>query len=85
MTISAPEWLTKRGGTLRPGGDARVWFVVFRGEPQYKLTPVPVDGKFGCAVMQTINGKRIESATRADTPEEALRGGLEDLRKALGW
>jgi hypothetical protein len=85
MTITAPEWLAKRGATLAHGADTRTWFVLFRGEPQYKLAPVPVAGKVGCAITQTINGKMIESTARADTPEEALRGGLEDLRKALGW
>ena len=53
---------------------------MFQGEPQYKLAPVPVEGKYGCAIMQTINGKPIPSTARADTADAALQGGLEDLR-----
>ncbi len=85
MAISVPEWLAKRGGGLRPNSDPRIWLVTFRGEAQYRLTPVPVGGQFGCAVTQTINGKRIPCAATAATEEEAVRAGLEALRQALGW
>jgi hypothetical protein len=44
-----------------------------------------VAGKFGCSVTQTVNGKRLDSGASYATLEDALRGGLEDLRKALGW
>jgi hypothetical protein len=85
MALTAPEWLTKRGGSLRRGSDDRTWFVMLGGQPQYKLVPVPVRGKVGVAISQTINGKRIDSASTAANEEEAVRAGLEDLRKALGW
>jgi hypothetical protein len=85
MAITAPEWLVKRGGSLKPGPYGDVWFVMFQGGPQYKLAPVPVGGKYGCAITQTINGKPIPSTARADTADAAIQGGLEDLRKALGW
>lgn len=85
MAVNAPEWLVKRGGGLTPGPYGDVWFVMLREAPQYKLAPVPVAGKYGCAITQTINGKRIDSTARADTAEAAIQGGLEDLRKALGW
>ncbi len=85
MAIPAPDWLVKRGGSLQPGAYGDVRFVMFEGAPQYKLATVPVGGKYGCAITQTINGKRIESTAIADTPERAIQGGLEDLRKALGW
>jgi hypothetical protein len=49
------------------------------------LVPFPVAGKHGCIVEQTVNGKRLESKNTYASQEEALRGGLEDLRKALGW
>ncbi|MCI0461634.1 MAG: hypothetical protein L0Z62_32185 [Gemmataceae bacterium] len=85
MAISVPEWLAKRGGGLRQGSDPHVWLVTFRGEPQYRLTAVPVSGQFGCVVTQTINGKRIPCTATAATEEEAIRAGLEALRQALGW
>jgi hypothetical protein len=85
MAASATEWLVKRGGSLQPGPYGQAWFVMLQGAPQYKLEPVPVAGKYGCAISQTINGKRIDSSARADTAEGALQAGLEDLRKALGW
>ncbi|HYT95636.1 MAG TPA: hypothetical protein VEL76_43355 [Gemmataceae bacterium] len=85
MAVTAPEWLTKRGGSLQPHSDGRTWYFMLRGQPQYKLVPVPVGGKFGCAISQTINGQRVESSSTATSLEDALRAGLEDLRKALGW
>jgi hypothetical protein len=85
MAITAPEWLVKRGGSLAPGPYGDVWFVMLRGEPQYKVAPVPVTGTYGCAITQTINGKPIPCTARADTADAAIQGGLEDLRKALGW
>jgi hypothetical protein len=49
------------------------------------LRAIPVQGKFGCLVEETINGKRLESKTVYATAEKALCGGLEDLRRNLGW
>jgi len=85
MALACPEWLASRGGTLKLAPDGQTWFVIFDGGPQYALQPVPVQGKFGCLIKQTINGKRIESAGTDARAEDALRAGLEDLRKALGW
>jgi hypothetical protein len=85
MTLSAPEWLKQHGGSLQPDSDGRTWYVMVRGQPQHKLRPVPAGGKFSCAIVQTINGRRIESTASAATAEDALRAGLEDLRQALGW
>ena len=50
-----------------------------------RLTPFPVAGKFGCQVVQTINGRRLDRQEVFATPHEAVRGGLDALRKALGW
>jgi hypothetical protein len=58
---------------------------MFHDKPQYRLSPQPAVGKFSCDVLQTINDKHLASGTIYLTEEEALRGGLEDLRKALGW
>jgi hypothetical protein len=84
MAVITPDWLTKRGGRLRQNYDG-AWVVVFDEQPQYLLRPVPAAGKYGCEVEQTINNKRLDSKETYPTADEALRGGLEELRKALGW
>jgi hypothetical protein len=85
MPVEPPDWLTRHGGTLRATFDGRSWTVLFDGRPQYLLRPIPAAGKYSCEVMQTVNGRRLESGSTYPTAEDALRGGLEDLRKALGW
>ncbi len=85
MALTTPEWLAQRRGALREGSDRHAWFVLFGDEPQYRLAPTPVAGKYGCQIVQTNNGRRLDSTRTYATPEEAVRGGLEDLRKALGW
>ena len=65
--------------------DESVEVVMFDRGPQYALQPVPVQGKFGCVIKQTINGKRIECTGTYASEGDAIRGGLDDLRKALGW
>jgi hypothetical protein len=83
--MNAPQWLTQRGGALKLGSDGRTWYVIFDGKPHYKLNPVPTGNAFSCAVRQTENALRIESPGIAPNSESALAGGLEDLRKSLGW
>jgi hypothetical protein len=85
MAVPTPDWLALHGGELRPSIDGHSWTVYFAAEPQYLLFPVPAGGKFSCRVSQTINGKRLDSPNTYPTLEDAVRGGLEDLRKALGW
>ncbi len=85
MSLTTPDWLTRHGGELRPGTAGYSWLVVFDGAPQYKLAAAPAGGKFGCHITQTINGRRVESTCSGASAEEAVRAGLEDLRKALGW
>jgi hypothetical protein len=83
--MTPPDWLTQHGGTLKLGSDGGTWFVISGGKPHYALNVVPVTGRFGCQVKQTINGHRLDGATSYASAAEALGGGLEDLRKALGW
>jgi hypothetical protein len=83
--VTVPDWLTQRGCDLKLGSDGRTWYVLLDGQPHYSLVAVPVSGRFGCAIRQTINGQRIEGLGVHATPDEAIRAGLEDLRKALGW
>lgn len=85
MSVAAPAWLAKRGGAFRPGTDGLSWLVVLDKEPQYLIKPHPAAGKFGCEVLQTNNGKRLGSNSIYTSEDAALHGGLEDLRKALGW
>jgi hypothetical protein len=85
MPLTPPDWLTRHDGNLRPHYDGASWIVCFAGEPQYLLTPVPVAGKDGCRITQTINCHPLDSKGVYPTADEALRGGLEDLRKVLGW
>lgn len=83
--MTAPDWLTQRGGDLKLGSDRTTWYFVIGDQPQYSLVAVPVDGRFGCAIRQTINGRRIASNGVHATRDEAIRSGLDDLRQALGW
>ena len=85
MALASPEWLMRRGGAIKLGSDGKTWFVMLNDQPQFALTVVPVGGRFGSAIKQTNNGHRIESAGVQASPEEAIAGGLEDLRKSLGW
>jgi hypothetical protein len=85
MAVTSPEWLTQRGGELRQSKDGESYVVYVGDEPQYLLIPVPADGQHACRVSQTNNGKRLDGAATYATFEEAARGGLDDLRKALGW
>lgn len=83
--MTAPDWLVKRGCDLKVGSDRRTWYVLLGPQPHYSLVAVPAGDRFGCAVRQTINGVRIDSPGTYPTADAALQGGLDDLRKALGW
>jgi hypothetical protein len=85
MAVTAPDWLTRHDCTLRPQVEGRSWMVLFDGEPQYLLVAVPAAGKYNCQVLQTVNGKHLGSSATYSTVDDAIRGGLEDLRKVLGW
>jgi hypothetical protein len=83
--VATPDWLTKRGGVLQGSTQAGTWLVVLDGSPQYRLVPIPAAGKYSCQVTQTVNGRRLEGNGTYPSREDAVRGGLEDLRKSLGW
>jgi hypothetical protein len=84
-TIATPEWLSKHGGDLRPSKDKQSFVIYFAGSMQYVLALDPVKGKFGCRVTQTNNGRRLDGSGSFDTPDGAINGGLDVVRKALGW
>ena len=85
MTVTTPDWLTRRGVHLQTSKDGLSWLVYLDKEPQYLLMAVPVKGQFGCRITQTINGRRLDGGATYPSIEAALQGGLEELRKALGW
>jgi hypothetical protein len=51
----------------------------------YMLRAIPAKNQFSSLVEETVSGKRLENKTIYPTAEEALQGGLEDLRNSLGW
>jgi hypothetical protein len=83
--VATPDWLAKRGGVLQPSTQGGTWLVLLDNSPQYRLVAVPAAGKYSCQVTQTVNGRRLDGSGTYSTIEDAIRGGLEDLRKALGW
>ena len=84
--MTTPEFLTLRHGSLRQGLNDSTWLVLLEGHPQYKLVATPSKGKFSCSVMQTVNGKRLDKGEAIfGTIDEAIVGGLEELRVKLGW
>ena len=85
MAITTPDWLTKHGADFQLSKDHRFWVVYLNKEPQYLLRAIPASGKHAVEVEQSNNGKRLEGKQTYGSEEDALRGGLEDLRKALGW
>jgi hypothetical protein len=85
IPTATPDWLTQHGGELRASKDGQSWAVYFADGPQYFLILAPNHGRFGCKVIQSINGKRLDSGAAYLSPDEAFKGGLDDLRKALGW
>ena len=85
MTVTTPDWLTRRGVHIQESKDGQSWLIYLDKEPQYLLMAVPVKGQFGCRITQTINGRRLDGGTVYPSVEAALKGGLDELRKALGW
>lgn len=86
MALSVPGWLALRDGALPSGVEAETLVVTIGGRPLYRLEVRPAEGKFACAVMSTVNGRRLDDAAAIyPDPGAALAGGLEQLRTALGW
>jgi hypothetical protein len=85
MAIPTPDWLTRHHGELRANPGDESYAVYFGRELEYLLHVYPVQGRYSCRVKQSVNGKHLESGAAHATRDDALRGGLDDLRKALGW
>ena len=82
---AVPDWLKRHDGSLKPGLSDRTVYVLFGGEPHYRLDARPAGGTFACAVTQTENGRLLGDDTKYDSLDAALAGGLETLRNRLGW
>jgi len=85
MAVTPPDWLTRHDGSRQGSPAGHAWQVYLDGAPLVRLVPPPAAGRFSCAVTQTENGKRIDKGATFPTADDALRGGLEDLRTYLGW
>jgi hypothetical protein len=86
LTLSVPDWLKLRSGLLKPGVRPETQFVLIGDQPLYKLEVRPANGKFTCAISNTVNGKRLDDGTATfPSVPEAFVGGLEQLRAKLGW
>ena len=80
--MTTPDWLTQHGGEVRVSKNGLSLTAYVGGQPQYLLMLAPVDGKYGCKVVQSNNGKRLDGGASFPTTEAAFQGGLDDLRKA---
>jgi hypothetical protein len=85
MTTTLPDWLARHGCNLRIAPNGRDHLVLINDSPQYILTVVPAKGHFACSVIQSVNGKRVDSGKVWPEADAALQGGFEDLRTHLGW
>ena len=85
MAVTTPDWLTLHDGELKPSKDGHSWSVFLSGKLHYVLGLTPAGGKYACRVVQTNNAKRLDKGGLYESPDAAARGGLDDLRKALGW
>lgn len=84
-TVSAPEWLSRHNATLTASKDGKSWLVHMNRELVYVLALIPVEGKHGIKLMQTINGKQIPVEGAHPSADKAYAAGLEKLRATLGW
>ena len=74
---------TRRRGALSKNGQSLTAYI--SGQPQYLLILAPAAGQFACKVVQSNNGKRLDGGASFPSTDAAFQGGLDDLRKALGW
>ena len=80
--------MARRGAITRMhflSKDGKSWLVHVGGELVYVLALVPVQGRHGIKLMQTINGKLTPVDGAHGSPSQALEAGLSALRDKLGW
>ena len=82
----APDWLTKRDGSLAPGLRPHILLVMVSQQPHFRLEARPAKGQYECVVAKTASGKVIDDGGAVyPTADAAFAGGLERLRGSLGW
>jgi len=79
------DWLTIRDAEIRPSANGQSWLVYQGGKFLYVIAAIPADGKFSNKIMVSFNGHQIQKGQIYETAQEALEGGLEELREYLGW
>ena len=83
---TVPGWLAQRDGAIQMGVQPDSHLVLIGGQPLYRLDVRPAAGRFACAVINSANGRRLDdAATTYASFDEALAGGLNQLREGLGW
>lgn len=85
MLAPAPRWLALHHASLRAMPDQVSWAVLFGSEPEYRLQSLPAGGGFTCLIVRTVSGRRLDRGGIYASAEDALHGGLEELRQVLGW
>ena len=83
--MTPPDWLKTRDGSLKAGLSSHTLFVVYGGQPHYRLDVRPAVGGFSCDITQTVNGHRSDNTAKCDSEPAAFASGLEALRTQLGW
>ena len=71
--MTAPEWLTRRDGSLKPGLRDYITLVLLGGQPQYRVEVRPAVGTFEAVVTFSINGKRLDDGRAYPTPRGRVR------------
>lgn len=79
------EWLNKRNAEIRPSANGHSWLLYQGGKFIYMIGALPADGKFTNKIMESNNGNQIQKGKIFESINEALEGGLTELRDHLGW
>jgi hypothetical protein len=82
---AVPDWLKSHDGDVRPSKDGHTLWIYLIGEPLYLIEPLPAAGQFSCRVTLTNNGQRVDAKGPFRTRLDAFQGGLDELRRWLGW
>jgi hypothetical protein len=81
-----PEWLQRRGGLLRRNLQSNIVEVWLEGQPLYRLEVRPARNQYTCVIVDMTSARPISNGSSIyATTEQALAGGLEQLRGYLGW
>jgi len=81
-----PEWLQRRGGLLRRNLQSNIVEVWLEGQPLYRLEVRPAQNQYTCVIVDMTNARTVgDGYSIYATAEQALAGGLEQLRGYLGW